>query len=62
MPVSAVFDNLEAGPSVDEINEQFDTAREQINQSLSLRHAVSILRRGLQAVTSASGSAGRAAP
>jgi hypothetical protein len=31
MPVSAVFENLEAGASVDEIIEQFDITREQIN-------------------------------
>jgi uncharacterized protein (DUF433 family) len=31
MPVSAVFENLEAGASVDDIIEQFDITREQIN-------------------------------
>ena len=31
MPVSAVFENLEAGVTVDEIIEQFDVTREQIN-------------------------------
>jgi uncharacterized protein (DUF433 family) len=31
MPVSAVFENLEAGASIDEIVEQFDIAREQVN-------------------------------
>ncbi len=31
MPVSAVFENLEAGASIDEIIEPFDITREQIN-------------------------------
>ena len=34
MPVSAVFENLEAGASVGEIVEQFDITREQINAVL----------------------------
>ena len=34
MPVSAVFDNLEAGASIDDIIEQFDVTREQINAVL----------------------------
>ena len=34
MPVSAVFENLEAGGSIDEIIEQFDITREQINTVL----------------------------
>ncbi len=34
MPASAVFANLEAGASIDEIIEQFDTTREQINAIL----------------------------
>jgi uncharacterized protein (DUF433 family) len=34
MPVSAVFENLEAGASIDEIVEQFDITREQINAVL----------------------------
>jgi uncharacterized protein (DUF433 family) len=34
MPVSAVFENLEAGSSIDEIIEQFDITREQINTVL----------------------------
>ena len=34
MPVSTVFLNLEAGANVDEIIEQFDVAREQINAVL----------------------------
>jgi uncharacterized protein (DUF433 family) len=34
MPVSAVFENLEAGATVDEIIEQFDITREQINAVL----------------------------
>jgi uncharacterized protein (DUF433 family) len=35
MPVSAVFENLEAGSSIDEIVEQFDITREQINAVLT---------------------------
>ena len=31
MPVSAVFENIEAGASIEEIIEQFDIAREQID-------------------------------
>jgi uncharacterized protein (DUF433 family) len=34
MPVSAVFENLEAGASIEEIIEQFDVTREQINAVL----------------------------
>ena len=34
MPVSAVFENLEAGASVDDIVEQFDITREHINAVL----------------------------
>jgi len=34
MPVSAVFENLEAGASIDDIIEQFDITREQINAVL----------------------------
>lgn len=34
MPVSAVFENLEAGASTDEIVEQFDITREEINAVL----------------------------
>ena len=34
MPVSAVFDNLEAGATIDDIIEQFDITREQINAVL----------------------------
>jgi uncharacterized protein (DUF433 family) len=34
MPVSAVFDNLEAGATIDEIIVQFDITREQINAVL----------------------------
>jgi len=34
MPVSAVFENLEAGASIEEIIEQFDLTREQISQVL----------------------------
>ena len=34
MPVSAVFENLEAGASIEEIVEQFDVTREQINAVL----------------------------
>ena len=32
MPVSAVFENLEVGATMDEIVEQFDISREQINE------------------------------
>ena len=35
MPVSAVFENLAAGASVEEIIEQFDITREQINEVLA---------------------------
>jgi uncharacterized protein (DUF433 family) len=34
MPVAAVFENLGAGATVDEIIEQFDVTREQINAVL----------------------------
>ena len=34
MPVSAVFENLEAGASIEEIIEQFDITREDINAVL----------------------------
>lgn len=34
MPVSAVFENIEAGASIDEIIEQFDLTREQIHAVL----------------------------
>jgi uncharacterized protein (DUF433 family) len=34
MPVSAVFENLEAGASIAEIIEQFDITQEQINAVL----------------------------
>lgn len=34
MPVSAVFENLEAGATIDEIIEQFDLTRAQINAVL----------------------------
>ena len=34
MPVSAVFENFEAGASMDEIIEQFDLTREQIKAVL----------------------------
>ena len=34
MPVSAVFENLEAGATIEEIIEQFDVTREQINSVL----------------------------
>ena len=34
MPVSAVFENLEAGATIEEIIEQFDVTREQINAVL----------------------------
>jgi uncharacterized protein (DUF433 family) len=35
MPVSAVFENIEAGATIDEIIEQFDVTREQINAVLA---------------------------
>jgi uncharacterized protein (DUF433 family) len=34
MPVSAVFENLEAGATIDEIIDQFDVTREQIHAVL----------------------------
>ena len=34
MPVSAVFENLEAGATIEEIVDQFDISREQINAVL----------------------------
>jgi uncharacterized protein (DUF433 family) len=34
MPVSAVFENLEAGASIEDIVEQFDITREQVNAVL----------------------------
>jgi uncharacterized protein (DUF433 family) len=34
MPVSAVFDNLQAGATIEEIIEQFDITRDQINAVL----------------------------
>jgi uncharacterized protein (DUF433 family) len=34
MPVSAVFENLEAGATIDEIIDQFDITREQIQAVL----------------------------
>ena len=34
MPVSTVFENLEAGATVDEIAEWFDVRREQLNEVL----------------------------
>jgi uncharacterized protein (DUF433 family) len=34
MPVSAVFENLEAGATIEEIIEQFDITREQISAVL----------------------------
>ncbi len=34
MPVCAVFDNLEAGATIEEIIEQFDISREQVNAVL----------------------------
>jgi uncharacterized protein (DUF433 family) len=34
MPVSALFENLEAGASIEEIADQFDISREQINAVL----------------------------
>jgi uncharacterized protein (DUF433 family) len=34
MPISAVFENLEAGASIEDIIEQFDVTREEINAVL----------------------------
>ncbi len=34
MPVSAVFENLEAGATIDDIIDQFDLTRDQINAVL----------------------------
>src|SRR4051812_12299151 len=34
MPVATIFENLEAGMSVDEVMEQFDVSREQVNALL----------------------------
>ena len=34
MPVATVFENLEAGLSVDEVMEEFDVTREQVNAVL----------------------------
>jgi len=34
MPVAAVFENLEAGASIDEIIDQFEITREQVNAVL----------------------------
>jgi uncharacterized protein (DUF433 family) len=34
MPVSIIFDNLDAGMSVDEVMEQFDVTREQVHAVL----------------------------
>jgi uncharacterized protein (DUF433 family) len=39
MPVSAVFENLEASATIDEIVEQFDIWREQINEVLEFAAA-----------------------
>jgi uncharacterized protein (DUF433 family) len=51
MPASAVFDNLEAGASIDEIIEQFDITRDEINAVLEF------VARSLDAPTLASASA-----
>ena len=42
MPVSAVFENLEAGATIDEIVEQFDITREQINVVLEFAARVKL--------------------
>ena len=34
LPVATIFENLEAGLSIDEIIEQFDVSREQVNAVL----------------------------
>lgn len=54
MPVSAVFENLEAGATVDEIIEQFDVTREQINAVLEF--AARSLDPALVTVTAANSS------
>src|SRR5258705_11285670 len=44
MPVSAVFENLEASATIDEIVEQFDISRERSTRYLSLPPAASTLQ------------------
>jgi uncharacterized protein (DUF433 family) len=39
MPVSAVFENIEAGASIEEIIDQFDITREQIFGGIGIRGA-----------------------
>jgi uncharacterized protein (DUF433 family) len=56
MPASAVFDNLEAGAGIDEIIEQFDITRDEINAVLEF------VARSLDAPAPAPGSAPVDAP
>jgi len=39
MPVATVFENLEAGLTVEEVMEEFSVTREQINASIAFRGA-----------------------
>ena len=39
MPVATIFENLELGTSVDEIVEQYDVTREQIQAVLAIRRS-----------------------
>jgi uncharacterized protein (DUF433 family) len=50
MPASAGFENLEAGASIDEIVEQFDVTRDQINAVLAFaaRNQASLRPYGLR--------------
>ena len=43
LPVATIFENLEDGMTIEEVMEQFDVTREQINAVLSLRPAASTL-------------------
>ncbi len=45
MPVATVFENLEAGASIEEIMEWFDVTREQVKRFWILRRAAWICRR-----------------
>jgi uncharacterized protein (DUF433 family) len=49
MPVASIFENLECGSSIEEIIEQYDVTREQIQAVLDLPPAVSTLHRFLSA-------------
>ncbi len=39
MPISTVFENLEVGASIEEIIEQYDVTREQIQAVLAIRRS-----------------------